>query len=327
MTRRLVLDTNVAAYASLEQLLPLERFGLPVSISDMALSETWASSVRSNKPSKLTARFRKIAPLIDPTYPVAVGGAMAIAQARWLASDGRLRPPPELVDYQAHAREAWERILSGDLPEGEWRAVGSWTNAFLDDTDARHTKLVEPLREKLRNRARQRGDDVETLERSLEEIPPTRLRIFNILAIRDVYGADVGDRLDALSRVLAWRGLTDDPLAKGKKNDGADYRLLLHLAEGAMVITDEVKLRRLIDASGSPQRAWVRSLEELRYGIPQCDPWGDAAIEASRTFGPRPFPHPKSWPLGAPPYGSAWTRPLSEADLDSLVHEAERLAV
>jgi hypothetical protein len=88
----LILDTNVAWFTSLGELERLaERFCLRVG--EAALLERWVQSVREYDESrgrarvKFFGRARSIAPFLDQTTPVAVGGG-----PRRDAEPGRGRP-------------------------------------------------------------------------------------------------------------------------------------------------------------------------------------------------------------------------------------------
>lgn len=323
MTRRIVLDTNVAAFWPVARIAELRRLGLPISISEVVLSETWARSTRSLSEGlpldvargKLFSRFSKLAPFIDAEYPVAVGGAMGIERARMLSHPWRA-PSAELVDYLAHTKEVWNGIINGRISDEEWMFVGQESARHLADADRRLRELVQPIEEKLVARYPDQ-EERRKLAEQLRTTPADALRTYTLWAIREGWGFDIADRIDAVVRVTAWRSLhAREDVARPRENDGADNRLLVHLGEGALVLTDEQKLCRLVDACGTPQAPWVRrAIDFEENNLPSGDPWGDSAIEeAARFKRSRGSAHPRAWPLAVPPYGPLYAHSLNDID-------------
>lgn len=323
MTTRIVLDSNVAAFWPLGRIAELGRHGLPISISEVVLSETWARSTRSlsegtpleGARGKLFSRFSRLAPFIDTEYPVAVGGAMGVERAQLLANPWRA-PSAELVEYVAHTKEVWSAIIDGNISDEEWIRVGQETARHLADADRSLRELIRPVEEKLVARYPDE-EERRQLAKQLRTTPADALRTYTLWAIREGWGFDIADRIDALVRVTAWRSLHPrDDLARPRENDGADHRLLIHLGEGALVLTDEQKLCRLVDASGTPQAPWVRrAIDFAGNELPSGNPWGDSALEQAARFKRSGLlRHPLAWPFAVPPYGPLYSHSLATID-------------
>jgi hypothetical protein len=98
-TRRFVLDTNLFRGLDSPALDSLaataDKLGFKLSISETALTETWARSVsdyrngvaRAKARGLLFTRVQKVAPYVDPQYPVAVTGGFGVTRVRSVASE------------------------------------------------------------------------------------------------------------------------------------------------------------------------------------------------------------------------------------------------
>ena len=71
-------------------------------------------------------------------------------------------------------------------------------------------------------------------------------------------------------------------LPKVDENDAEDLQLLMHIGEGAFVATFDLNLIEHVDASGSFQAPWVRTIGELLTSkLPKGLPWGRSARRAA----------------------------------------------
>lgn len=71
-------------------------------------------------------------------------------------------------------------------------------------------------------------------------------------------------------------------------NDATDLNLMQHLAEGLIVATGDYRLIESVDASGSVQAPWVRTVGELLSGrAPAGPPWAFSAQKAWSKHRPR----------------------------------------
>jgi hypothetical protein len=77
-------------------------------------------------------------------------------------------------------------------------------------------------------------------------------------------------------------------LPKIDENDAEGLQLLMHLAEGAFMATYDLALIEHVDASGSFQAPWVRTIGELlTIELPVGKPWGRSARRAAEAHRPR----------------------------------------
>jgi hypothetical protein len=84
------------------------------------------------------------------------------------------------------------------------------------------------------------------------------------------------------------RGRAMGRLPKSTENDAEDLQILMHLGEGAFVATNDFRLISHVDASGTFQAPWVRTVEELlTETLPGGLPWGRTARRALSAHRPR----------------------------------------
>lgn len=321
MTRRIVLDTNIAAFAPLAEIAELQRFGLPISVSEVAVSETWARSTRSVAvdgvdtqlaKGKLVRRFPKLAPYLDPDYPVALAGLAGVVRASLMASARAQVEPRAFAEFERAMRawaDYWQLLMGGELSDEQWMHGGQACAAYLSSLDAKHAFLARSLDEKLRDRY-QDPEERAAAQAELDAADPDDVRRFSILAIRAAIKkatiVDISERLDAYIGVTTWRAVhAEEALARPEENAGADHRLLVHLAEGAVVLTNDERLCALVDATGSPQAPWVQRAKDIAAnGMPTGDSWGpSAATQARRLRREGLARHARAWDVGLPPYG------------------------
>ena len=85
---------------------------------------------------------------------------------------------------------------------------------------------------------------------------------------------------------------TNAQAPKIQPNHAIDLNLLQHLAEGAFLLTEDVELIELVDASGSNQAPWVRTVPEMLISkLPKGPPFLQHARNAARKHRPRTRPH------------------------------------
>ena len=290
MSPRIVLDTNCVWRPPWKLLEEWKSAGVRVSISEVALMESWARSVRefeAGAKSRAAARFhlfgrmRKIAPYIDAHYPIAILGAAAI---RRVQADADGHPiPEETITHIDEARHSW-RVVVRDLVADElWTSGGQESEQFLARIDAGFAKYCRPIEHLLAERFDDSADR-ERARQALADPQDNELRRAMVAHVAEGYGS-AAERLDAVIRVQAWRFLNADHLlGAARENDAPDMRLLVHLGEGAVVCSDDKKLVRLVDVSGTRQASWVRRPEDFVDALPEGMPWGASACAEHARF-------------------------------------------
>jgi hypothetical protein len=270
-----VLDTNVYRGAPTEKLAALRSRGVVVRVSDLALYEAWARSVREYREERMSrqqargllfARAKSVAPYLDAQTPIAAtGGALArgvIAQV-----DGGALKPRDLR-YLEHLPELWGRLIGVGLSDEEWIQAGIDAQKHLEELDA---NLFDLARREDDLRKNPVPDDVDPADL------PGQYDLWDSLsdeqrfaAVRDYLKATwtmtdaVADRFDAHIAVTARRFQAAAAGARmPKRNDGTDAALTMHIAEGCILVTDEGQLIKLVDESKTYQRPWVRRLNDL----------------------------------------------------------------
>lgn len=103
------------------------------------------------------------------------------------------------------------------------------------------------------------------------------------------FGARPRDRFDAYRRMVTRHGRTAFDRAHGRQrshesNHAMDLNMLMHLADRLVLVTADYELVEEVDASGSKQAPWVRTLGEmLTCGAPPGPPFAERArIESGK---------------------------------------------
>jgi hypothetical protein len=272
----LVLDTNIFGFEPLGEFAKLADRGMVLRVSEVALYERLAASLRDHDEGvplertrdKFASRARAVAPYLEATTPIALGGAnltrRIVAQADETAPDERAET------WAADLISLWRRVVAGEMSDEHWHRAGNVARDMLDSWDADHLALCN-------------DDEVQIGDVQWGQIPENELRS-ELRAIGGAFSDAAVERLDAQLCSVSYRVHQAKWGARGpKKNDGADLSLPIHIAEGCFLLTRDGKLVRLIDESRTYQRPWVRRPDDLD-DLPDGLPWGHYARDVNRAF-------------------------------------------
>ena len=288
--RRLVLDTNAFRGLRRKEVEELAGRGFTFVVSEIALSEAMAASVREFEAGRPRDRARGLffkraklfARYVDPEYPVAVAGGHAIERIR-NATTGVFDADSENAKHAEHLRQVWHVLVGIELLDEEWISAGHEAERWLAHLDAELQSLAR------REAELWNGVPDEIAEKRAgwlalsEEERLGHLREY--LLSTWAFDEAMTDRLDGHTRFFAWR-LHQAALGREmtKENDAADLRFIVHLGEGFLLLSGDASFVRLVDESGTHQAPWVRRLQDLDDPLPDGPPWGGSAHEAARAF-------------------------------------------
>jgi hypothetical protein len=287
------MDTNVARGEPLNSLENLAKRGLRLRVAETALLEWGAACVRGwdsgwsrcEARQKFFGRARKLASLLDPEVPVALDGGLLTR--RIVAQADGAEPFPEADTRERDLRDLWTRIVGIGLSDEEFREGGTRVRVFLDELDESLAQLA------------QRDEDLR--KKPAQNIDPTALAegyaLLDAMSEADHLAAlrkyaietwnlslAAAERLNAHVCATAYRLYAASKGARMPKgNDGADASLTLHIGSGSVLVTNESQLIRIVDACGTFQSPWVRTMRLLN-DLPGGPPWGDGAREIAAKF-------------------------------------------
>lgn len=279
-TRGIVLDTSCVRGTPRELLSELMRRGCTLHVSSLAIFEIFvhiAADETSEISQKLRARMRALSeisgravPYIAPTHVPLVdklGGRVDLP--------GRLEYRPWL---QALERQ-WLEVSAHEPLSAETKERMAETASYVEDTGADFVRTMRQIadRGELSSADRLIVDRLNQKHRGIVDLIrlPTR--------------PTAAERFDAYTKIMELHGFRAydrslGRLAANTKNDAMDLNMLQHLADNLIVVTNDYRLIEEVDASGSMQAPWVRTVGELlQLRIPPGPPWGyRARIEAGR---------------------------------------------
>jgi hypothetical protein len=279
----LVFDTNVFVFAPIGELEALARRGLSLRVSEIAIMEALGQAYRKHQLGEACAldafikRARNVAPFLDASTPVALGGAN-LTQRIMAYVDGQ-PPAKKSEEWAAIINAHWQHLLRDGLTNQEWNQLGPIALRMLNEMDDYlfENAIRDDGGEESEDRIRLAGP--RWAELSDEERRAAHRRYTN-----RIFSDAVAERLDAHVCTLMYRfyaGLTGGRTPK--RNDGADLQLTIHIGEGSLLVTSDRKLVDLVDAAGTFQRPWVRRLNDLDH-LPESLPWGESARDEAKRF-------------------------------------------
>lgn len=284
VTLRLVLDTNVYGYGALAKLALLAERGLLLSVSEIAFTEALARSAREFRTGgmrrgrargKFFGRSKSLAPYLDPACPVALGAG---GITRRVAAQTTGGPPVQVAEERSRLLNAmWQVVVGHEFSDEEWVRQGRVAEEWLtwrDETLFTTIRAVRDQREPPRWAAMSQAERLAAIRTSL--------------ATFWGFSRAMIERLDAHVATVAYRMLEGERGSRlPKENDGADVHLTQHLAEGAVLVTNDERLIDIVDRSGTYQAPWVRRLDELE-SLPEGLPWGEGARQQAASFNREP---------------------------------------
>jgi hypothetical protein len=272
-SERILLDTSVvrkivhgdADALDVRALLALKG-NHPVSIADGALAEL-ADYLLRESPGDWAKRIATIDAILDPDFPLAPGGkelaamwgahppvgldlgeARAYHRAAWLYLRN-VQQPADLTRrevFQAPSGRKYEiRLNAPDVRTVLARAGGQWAS-WVSNVAGLITKI--------------KADGDRVTETELQQLFLSNLCL-------DMGVADAM-KLDLVIHVLAKRSIQAStgktPYSpKGTHNDALDLDLLFGIPLPAWVVTADMRLHGLVQATSSPDKAAVMTSEEL----------------------------------------------------------------
>lgn len=275
MKKRIVLDSNYFRGAPIQVLRALAARGFRISVSVLALHEVWANAVVTENLGLIYGRARALADLVDAEHPIAPVGVELIARL------GGRTHSPEFVQptwgYADKMRTIWTGLCARRFDEAAVRGAGLATNNQIDEIAQGWLEScleAAELREEIRRVPEH--DAVVRLGASLAETCSRGIALH--LGVQERWHGYY--RTAALYAVRAALGSYRQPEA----NDSEDLQLLMHLGDDVVLATFDKGLIQYVDAAGSFQAPWVRTLGELMQGLaPAGPPWGRSARRAAKT--------------------------------------------
>jgi len=281
---RLVLDTNVYSFAPESKIERLAARGFLISVSEIALVEALAKSRRDYLSGVLTkerargkffARARKLAQYIDPQCPVALG--LAGVMRRIIAETESTSPDPVAEQHAEFLNSMWYSVTTLDWLDDIWLDNAQTSETWLTERDETLRLVVGTVR------AQDKPTRWATMNK-VDRVLSTRVSIATFWSLTEA----LIERLHAHVATVAHRiyGGGDGTLSP-KTNDGADLHMTQHLAASCILVTEDGPLIEIVDAAGTYQAPWVRSLDDLNE-LPEGPPWGESARAQARSFKRKP---------------------------------------
>ena len=278
---RIVLDTSCVRGISRDALRMLKERGFEIHISGLALSEVavhFASPVSEPTPSgrnKLRDRIRFLSGFFGGVVPLAPTHAALVDKlgGRVEGISG-LRFRPWLLRAQA----TWSELAgTGDQ--------FSQILSFVQETADYVTQSGEDFVNTVSTAAafgEPSENDIAIAKRISKFIPSIVDQIYLPNGVSPAERFDAYTRVQELHLFRAY-DRSVGRLRAAEPNHAVDINLLQHLAEGLLLVTRDYELIEDVDASGSVQSPWVRTIGELILGrYPIGLPFGYGALVARR---------------------------------------------
>jgi len=279
--RIVILDTQNVRGAPERLFERLVQRGFSLHLSAISLEELWAQAVREDRPG-LLGRLKTLARFLGPTEPIKTAGVSLVQRM-----GGAVREPlvPTGADEAGKLRELW-RLITSDEPPEQLVAAG----ARLIEADAR--ERARGWLETSRSAAAVSEWDPKVYSEQTVVRAVTH-KFFEMFGSSLSIKHGMQERFQGYYRAAALhaaraKARLEGRLPKIDENDAEDLQLLMHLAEGAFIATYDLRLIEHIDATGSFQAPWVRTIGELlTQPLPVGMPWGRSARRAARLHIPR----------------------------------------
>lgn len=275
ITSRVALDTNYYRGAPIAALAALRNRGFKLSISFIAFMEHTTRSARENTLAKLVNRARKLKDLIDPRVPLLPTGQQLVGLVGAKYVDGRPTRHEEVMEF---GKGAWEHLSGDDPVDMGWLAQGRVAGDEAMGQNLANWRALHDI-EPWMDSFLKVGTEGEVARALAQGIARELATASNF----DQRRWDAFHQTTALRIVRARRR----PLAQRRRNDNdaEDVQLLQHLGIPAILATRDLDLIRTVDATGTFQAPWVRTIGELLDGpIPHGEPWGRRAEKQAATF-------------------------------------------
>lgn len=237
-------------------------------------------------------RARRLHPFLDAERPLTLGGGL-LSQRIVAMADGK-GAVSAAEEYAEYLVEMWRRVSGIGMVDEEWLKVGQIAHEFLEGIDENLIDLLQRdnvLDAKTEQHIRRIADPREAAALNEQFVrwkaasEEMRFRESCAFAVETWQLSDAA--AERLNAHICCAALRIREAARGarfpKKNDGADVSLTIHLGEGCVLVTQEQQLIKIVDASGTFQRPWVRHLDDLD-DLPEGVPWGESARGQAASF-------------------------------------------
>jgi hypothetical protein len=288
---KLVFDTHYFRGLKPPVLEELRRRKFILSISYTAFVEAWNRSLEDDKPGLFFGPARNFAPYVDPNDAIAPSGGELFVRLG-------AQPPPGKKQNAAKFREwaalCWKHAVTSNSGDPFYRAHGAHAQAALAAVKRNWLRMAKKWTVRMANVSKR--EHLRSL-RILTEVDPKRLERAMWRWIREAHPPRGMNSPGPSERAHAYlRVVSRQLLATGRggemaaANDAEDFLQLSHVSEGAIFVTRERKILRLVDACGTFQAPWVRTLAEvLTDRLPRGRPWGRHARRVAALFKRRPY--------------------------------------
>jgi hypothetical protein len=273
LVTRVILDTDYARFASEEHLAALLDRGFRLSISMAVLQEIWANSVNNQKRGVLFTRAKTLSKYLDADMPITPIGLGLKRQVHPLLQVSRAAKDTAR-DNIAEYRELWNSVVNDGVNRASWLATGEAAEEEMaNDSLVSQLNGIIGAHPDLRKYNERHA--VAVLRRGLSE--RTRTQTIN-------------ERCHAYASVFCLRivrsaGAREKEFKKSSANDSQDAQLLMQVGLPAFVAMRDKRTLADVDASGTYQAPWIRTVEDLLTAeLPTCSPWGPAAKKEARNF-------------------------------------------
>jgi hypothetical protein len=281
--RTVILDSQNLRGAPVDLLARLvQERGFSLHVSAITLQELWAQAVRESKPGLLLNRVRTLHPVIDLHEPVKTAGVDLV---RRLGGTVRGSLIPADGGDPGRLSALWHGIATRGLPD---RLLAEGARTIERDAQDRAKQWMATIQAAA---TIEQWDGVTASPREIAR--RVTHRFFEMFGSQLSVPGGMHERFEGYYRAaglhaavarLRLTGL----LPKPDENDAEDLQLLMHLGEGAFLATYDLNLIEHVDASGSFQAPWVRTIGELlTLELPTGQPWGKSARRAAAAHRPR----------------------------------------
>jgi len=257
--------------------------GFSLHVSVISLEEVWAQSVREEEPG-LLLRLRKLAKYFGQE-PIKSAGVSLVQRLGGSVRGGLF---PARSDEALRLRELWRLLTDDPAP---LQLIEKTAKLIEEDSETRGRQWLETL---IAAAGVPEWDGNRDTEAEQTVVRGVTHRFFETLGpdlsikhgmherFQGYYRAAALHAVRAKARVVSGR------VAERHMNDAEDMQLLMHIAEGAFLATNDLGLIEHIDASRSFQAPWVRTIGELlTESLPVGLPWGRSARRAASAHAVR----------------------------------------
>ncbi len=265
---RVVLDTNYLSSISGPELAAIRACGFVVSISALGISELWARARRESNQGLLRGPLNRVLPDLDAEQPILLG-------------PGHIRHVTEPTSHRERTRRAAAHRAEG---RSIVAALRSGTLDFEEAGRKLAAEIDEPGKAWRETLLRTRAAPHEGLQGMSREDAVRGLRNY----FSDNIPMSRSERFDAYFAVSATIAVEHAQKLSRRmpaENDVEDLAYLPLVGLPTFIATWDLNMIRDVDASGTYQAPWIRTLGELLTDAkPSGLPWGRGAMTQAKRF-------------------------------------------